>query len=40
MDFPRNSKKITTITITVEYNIKTYTYKLWSGPINSEHSYA
>ena len=32
-------KKVTTITITVEYNTKTYTYKLWSGPINAEHSW-
>ena len=33
-------KKVTTIEITVEYNKSTYTYKLWSGPIDAEHSYA
>jgi hypothetical protein len=33
-------KKVTTIKLTVEYNKNTYTYKLWSGPIDAEHSYA
>jgi len=33
-------KKVTTIKITVEYNKNTYTYKLWSGPIDAAHSYA
>ena len=33
-------KKVTTIKLTVQYNKNTYTYKLWSGPINPEHSWA
>ena len=33
-------KKVTTIKITVEFNKNTYTYKLWSGPIDAQHSYA
>jgi len=32
--------KVTTIKLTPEYNGNTYTYKLWSGPIDPEHSYA
>jgi len=32
-------KEVTAIKIIVKYNTKTYTYKLWSGPINAEHSY-
>ena len=34
------SKKVTTIKLNAEYNTNTYTYKLWSGPIDAEHSYA
>ena len=34
------SKKVTTIKLNAEYNTNTYTYKLWSGPINAEHSWA
>ena len=33
-------KKVTTIIITTEYNSNQYKYKLWSGPIDSEKSYA
>ena len=34
------STKVTTIKLTPKYNGNTYTYKLWSGPIDPEHSYA
>ena len=34
------SKKVTIIELNAEYNTNTYTYKLWSGPINAEHSWA
>jgi hypothetical protein len=33
-------KKVTTIRVTVEITKEIYTYKLWSGPIDAEHSYA
>ena len=33
-------KKVTTIRVTVEITKEIYTYKLWSGPIEAEHSYA
>ena len=35
-----SSKKVTTIEITSSYFSNTIKYKLWSGPVNAEHSYA